>query len=62
MRIGQPSPLKNLSSNAIEEITRYFNMNKALKLIIVIIPDKSDVTYGECIIFVSLYIYISEIV
>jgi hypothetical protein len=63
MRIGQPCPLKNLSSNAIEEITNYFSLNKALKLIIVIIPDKSNVTYGECIILVAfLNVYMSEIV
>jgi len=53
MRIGQPCPLKNLSFDAIEEITNYFSSNKGLKLIIVIIPDKSNVTYGKCIIFVS---------
>lgn len=58
MIIGDPQgPLKSLRPQAHVEITEYFRSRKGLKLIIVIIPDRTDTTYGEDIVFKNILIY-----
>lgn len=49
MSIGDPQgPYKSLkNSQNTAEITDYFRSKKSLKLIIVIIPDRTDATYGK---------------
>lgn len=48
MNIGMPErPFKRLETNDLRGITNYFNQYKKLQLIIVVIPDYTDVTYGE---------------
>jgi len=52
MSIGEPQgPWRSLRPQAHQEITQYFRSKKGLKLIIVIIPDRTDTTYGEDIVF-----------
>lgn len=52
MHIAEPqSPFKTLRSQNVGEITDYFKSKKGLKLIIVIISDRTDTTYGENIVF-----------
>ncbi|XP_018300750.1 protein argonaute-2 isoform X2 [Mycetomoellerius zeteki] len=48
MNIGMPErPFKRLETNDLRGITNYFNQYKKLQLIIVVIPDYTDVTYGN---------------
>ncbi|XP_025270021.1 protein argonaute-2 isoform X2 [Camponotus floridanus] len=48
MTIGNPQvPWKSLRPQAHAEITEYFRSKKGSKLIIVIIPDRTDTTYGK---------------
>jgi len=48
MTIGKPeSPFKKFVTNDLRGITNYFNQYKHLQLIIVIISDYTDITYGE---------------
>ncbi|KYM80325.1 Protein argonaute-2 [Atta colombica] len=53
MTIGKPeSPFKRFDTNDLRGITNYFNQYKHLQLIIVIISDYTDITYGvltQCI-------------
>lgn len=52
MVIGDPqTPFKTLKSYNHAEITEYFRSRRGLNLIIVIIPDRTDTTYGEGIVF-----------
>lgn len=47
MVIGEPqTPFKILRSQNTEEISDYFKSKRGLNLIIVIIPDRTDTTYG----------------
>lgn len=57
MNIGAPCAFKNFFAKEEREITNYFHEHKHLKLIIVLIPDNTDVTYGEYII---LFIILSH--
>lgn len=55
MNIKAPDrPFKNFDANEEREIINFFNENKHLKLIIVIIPDVTDVTYGKYINLFSI--------
>ncbi|XP_070151437.1 protein argonaute-2-like isoform X3 [Polyergus mexicanus] len=48
MFIGEPqTPFKTLKSYNHAEITEYFRSRRGLNLIIVIIPDRTDTTYGK---------------
>jgi len=48
MMIEQPErPFKSFRTDDLRNITEYFNKFKYLKLIIVIIPNHTDITYGE---------------
>ncbi|KYN18207.1 Protein argonaute-2 [Trachymyrmex cornetzi] len=48
MNIGKPeSPFKRFDTNDLRRITNYFTQHKHLELIIVVIPDYTDVTYGN---------------
>ncbi|XP_029665997.1 protein argonaute-4 isoform X2 [Formica exsecta] len=48
MVIGEPqTPFKTLKSYNHAEITEYFRSRRGLNLIIVIIPDRTDTTYGK---------------
>lgn len=52
MHIDDPqTPYKSLRSHNLQEVKSYFRSKKGLKLIIVIIPDRTDATYGEGIVF-----------
>lgn len=52
MFIGDPqAPYKSLKPHNTAEITEYFRSKKGLKLIIVIISDYTDTTYGKDIVF-----------
>ncbi|XP_011869191.1 PREDICTED: protein argonaute-3-like [Vollenhovia emeryi] len=48
MNIGQPlTPFKSFRLNNLNDITKYFSQNSKLKLIVVIIPDGTDIMYGK---------------
>lgn len=52
MFIGEPlSPHKYCRSQNTREITEYFNSRANMKLIIVVISDRTDTTYGKSIVF-----------
>ncbi|XP_024894018.1 protein argonaute-2-like [Temnothorax curvispinosus] len=47
MIIDQPRPFDHFRLNELDKITKFFIDNKKLKLIIVIIPNRTDVMYGK---------------
>ncbi|XP_077273947.1 argonaute 2 [Temnothorax americanus] len=47
MIIEQSRPFDHFRLNELDKITKFFINNKNLKLIIVIIPDRTDVMYGK---------------
>lgn len=52
MTIGDPQkPFKQIYHDKIDEITNFCNSKKNLDLIMVVIPDRTDETYGECNVF-----------
>jgi len=62
MKIGKPStPLRTFAVKELNDeiLTKYFYNNKTLKLIIVIIPSRTDVMYGEYINLLSIFSYFS---
>lgn len=66
MTIGEPAQLRKLTLAELsdEMLTKYFHNMKMLKLIIVVIPNQTDVMYGEYIIllYISHFEYESDII
>lgn len=58
MKIDLPlKPFKTFRTEKLSDITEFFNKHKNLKLIIVIIPNRTDITYGEYIVFFNTFLF-----